>query len=632
MKQYIRSADEEVQWSRFEQSLNGQRLVSGSSTTSTVSTATYLSDLDSSPDSDPSAFSSTPTSPSSPSPNRDKGQSSSQNSQEFLRLSVHNARRNTSLEVVTGQVDEPGSGSGSSSTSSTSSGSPSSRIRRRLSLRVPFLGFNRDAKSASQSEVPKQNHTQLNSNNGSPTSPTRIQVPKRLLEPSLLPLDESPISSRLTSLSLVDVELDETRTTGSPYKRINLSEYSLSSSSISSQASIPSCHRALLIPEILEIIIRYVDESNVIPHEIAQRRRKPLSLKHAMLIYGNAESARAAWSKVQREETTKQVRLGQLDESFFNGLYSCLLVSRLWHAISMEILHEKLHFKNETSWQKFVTSNGIANENKFSSRLPSVLVLHKIAEAKQIEVDLIGKKVGGKLKWLEFYTCPLIVPTRELLEGNSLTKIVLPGCSRVNDGVVALIAKMCPQVEHLDLRACDYVSDRGLKVLAKRCPGIKLLNVGRTQRGELITYRGIKHIARRTCVDTLGLAGCHINDRAIWELAIHRGPAIQRLSLNNCQFLTNNSIPRILGYTRNLCVLELRGCFQISDMRPIIQFKRYREMRGHPALIEGCELFELRMREAQWQMEVETSRQVIRDCLEWLYSEDSDVNYEKLRD
>jgi antagonist of mitotic exit network protein 1 len=377
-----------------------------------------------------------------------------------------------------------------------------------------------------------------------------------------------------------------------------------------------TCHRALLIPEILTLILQYVDDHNIVPHEVAQKRRKPMSLRHALLIYGDSASARAAWNKAQNDS-----KKCAPEQTISGGLFSSMLVCRLWYTMGVEILYKKVHFRDQKSWQIFVNAP-IADVH------PHLLVLHKISEATQSEIDQL-EHMGGRLRWLEFYTCPSIVPTQALLKGNKLTRIALPGCTMVNDKTMALIAERCPQLEHLDLRACDSISDRGLKAVAKRCPKLKLLNVGRTQRGELITYKGVKHIARCTEIDTLGLAGCHIDDRAMWELALHRGHRLQRLSLNNCLFLTNNSIPRILPYTKNLCVLELRGCLQVTEMRPIIQFKRYRELQGHPPLIEGCEVFELRMKEAEWLMEIETSRQVITDCLEWIYSPDTDVLYDE---
>jgi antagonist of mitotic exit network protein 1 len=118
-------------------------------------------------------------------------------------------------------------------------------------------------------------------------------------------------------------------------------------------------------------------------------------------------------------------------------------------------------------------------------------------------------------------------------------------------------------------------------------------------------------IFRLTEVDTLGLAGCAVSDRGIWSIATHRGPKIERLSLNNCVNLSNGSIPFILPSTPNLQVLELRGCVKISDVRPIVKFRRKWRSRG--VLIEGCEVFEQRMRQGEDELEREERGETVED-------------------
>jgi antagonist of mitotic exit network protein 1 len=84
---------------------------------------------------------------------------------------------------------------------------------------------------------------------------------------------------------------------------------------------------------------------------------------------------------------------------------------------------------------------------------------------------------------------------------------------------------------------------------------------------------------------------------------MHRGPKIERLSLNNCVNLSNASIPLILPSTPNLQVLELRGCVKITHVRPIVEFRRKWRPRG--VLIEGCEVFEQRMRQGEDELQRE---------------------------
>lgn len=437
----------------------------------------------------------------------------------------------------------------------------------------------------------------------------------------------SPLFSFLTSNSPSTKEQDDddimipscegsisSRRTSDNFSLIN---HSLEELSIRSDQS-GSCHRALHVPEILNLILEYVDSLNVIPHESAPKRRKPMSLQHALLLHGDSSATRQDWHRSQSESRKHSVLTTNLNRG--GGIYSCLFVNRFWYAVAVRILYKQLHFKKESSWNSFMN-----NSKPVDNSHPSVFVLHKLPNVQQSDLHQL-ENFGGAIEWLEFYTCPNIVPTQSLLSGGRVTKVVLPGCGRVDDKTIALVAQTCTSLEHLDIRACDKVSDKGLKFIAKHCRQLKLLNVGRTQNGDLITHRGLKHIARRTQLVTLGAAGTAIEDRTMWDFAAYRGKSLERLSLNNCRLLTNKSVPRILRHTPTLSVLELRGCTQITEMRPIVKFKRMRERLGRTPLIEGCELFELRMKEAEWLIEMEVSREVFRDCLEWIYADDDDQN------
>jgi len=67
--------------------------------------------------------------------------------------------------------------------------------------------------------------------------------------------------------------------------------------------------------------------------------------------------------------------------------------------------------------------------------------------------------------------------------------------------------------------------------------------------------------------------------------------------------LSNASVPLILPSTPNLQVLELRGCVKVTHVRPIAEFRR--KLRSRGVLIEGCEVFEQRMRQAEDELERE---------------------------
>lgn len=311
-----------------------------------------------------------------------------------------------------------------------------------------------------------------------------------------------------------------------------------------------------------------------------------------------------------------------------NTMFSCLLVNKLWYRETSRALHQTLHFSNSSTFNTFLACNEL--KTKTQKLTPKLVVLHKLGpHANQFELDSFGRITGGRLEWVEFYTCPQIYPPRTLFAGGQVKTVILPGCTGVTDSVIDTIAKSCPLLQHLDLRACEMVSDRSIRIIAHYCPNLNMLNVGRTRHGNRITNKGIRSIARHTKITTLGVAGCHITDSTVWELAIHRGRYLERLSFNNCQLLTNNSIPRILGYmTRSLSVLELKNCPLITEMTPLVLFKKYRQSKyGFTPLIEGCDEFERRMKKADHAIELEISKQIFQNTLEWIYSPDDDVTY-----
>lgn len=417
------------------------------------------------------------------------------------------------------------------------------------------------------------------------------------------------INDLCADLDITDSDTDDTRDLKTVSRHLKTTHLVEEECDLQDRVS-SSCHRALATPDILYEIFEQLDALNTIPHEFSQKRRKPMSLRHAQLIYGDTQKAVDVWERSQSKSPAT------CDYAPAMGLFNCLLVNSLWYDCTKRVLEKRLHFHDPQRWRQFVQT--VSKSEYDQSRKPNMLILHKLTDSKQLEIERLGPVVGGNLEWLEFYTCPGIAPTASLLQGGRLTKIVLPGCSRVTDRTLYHISEHCPDLEYLDLRACEQVSDKGLKIIAKYCPNLTLVNVGRTKGGELVTYKGVKHLARQTKVNTLGLAGCNVDDRAIWELALSRGPELQRLSLNKCTLLTDASIPRILGYTPNLSVLEIRGCLQITDMRPLALFKRYKEHQGHPPLIEGCETIERRMQIAVNRLRQEISRQILADCQEWV--------------
>lgn len=132
-------------------------------------------------------------------------------------------------------------------------------------------------------------------------------------------------------------------------------------------------------------------------------------------------------------------------------------------------------------------------------------------------------------------------------------------------------------------------------------------------------------------MNTVGLAGCHITDKTLWELTNHCNYSLERLSLNNCPLITNQSIPLILHakYLPQLNVLEIRFT-NIDNLTPIIEFKRRQEFLGVAVLIELCERLSLRMRQQELELDKVISQRIFDDIQLWANLDDGDSCYREL--
>ena len=351
-------------------------------------------------------------------------------------------------------------------------------------------------------------------------------------------------------------------------------------------------HPIFRIPEILERILRFLDDGSSVPQEQVCQRRRPLSLSHAMLMYhGDQQKALEVWEEAAA--LVKSEKLGVILKTKKNGdLHSCLLVNRVWYSVAHSIIMEKVYFNDASKFKKFVA----CSRNTEYNAKPSLIVLHKLARLKQDEVDVIASKLASaNLKWLELYVCSSVVPSPIFFEKSlNLERLILPANKLITDELLISISPSLRKLKELDLRACDKVSDSGIVSIAINCPQLTVCNLGRYRNGHLVTSVSLVALASHSNIETIGVAGCDITDAGLWELALLRGPHITRLSLNNCALLTNHSIPALLSTNSfpHLSVLEIRNIPQISDVKPIISYIRWKHSRGVAVLVESCERLE----------------------------------------
>lgn len=376
------------------------------------------------------------------------------------------------------------------------------------------------------------------------------------------------------------------------------------------------------IPELVYKIIEYADYQNtVIPKEKQPVRRKPLSLQHASLIHdGDVEQAKKAmdWPGWSTTEDSKP----------YNALHTCLLVNKLFNRVAKEIIGTKILFSKEDKFARFLNSD----KSVFESTKPQVMVLNKLFHAKQASLDKIAESIDySSLQNLEIFMCPRLKPPSSFLH-SSLKSFVITGSKTLDDDVLISVSQRCPNLEVLDVRACEEVTDYGIYSVGSRCRKLRSINLGRKRKGNLITDHSVsKLVSNNPHLHTIGLAGCHITDRSIWQIAMSCGKYLERLSLNNCMNLTDQSLPVVLGHNLmpRLSVLEIRFIENLTNFELIVNFRRRQNAKGIIILIEACELLLRRLKACEKKMDNQISQIIFQDISEWANKEDDeDISYE----
>lgn len=353
-------------------------------------------------------------------------------------------------------------------------------------------------------------------------------------------------------------------------------------------------HQIFKIPEILDIIIRYVNEDVEIPQEPAMIKRSPSSLNHAVIQYGESIGPKI-WNQSGNGDNALNITTKKINKN----MYNCLLVSKVWNFVTIQILNDYIYITNSTQLENLtstlLTNSTTKSIGNFDKVLPKSIILHKV-KTHQSMVDLFLNNVNGmNLNWLEFYICPNIQPNLSIIT-KSLKKLVLPGCSMLNDDDLNSILMKAPNLTHLDLRACNLITDASIYFIGEYCKDLQLLNCGRHTNGELITDASIGNVIKNCQLKTVGLAGCGISDWSIWELAIKNGKHLQRLSLNYCWKLTDLGICKTLRARlfENLSVLEIKE-LNIANPTEICLWKREVELNGQKIILEACEALDEKM-------------------------------------
>lgn len=253
------------------------------------------------------------------------------------------------------------------------------------------------------------------------------------------------------------------------------------------------------------------------------------------------------------------------DLSLKGTVFGCLYVNKVWSDAARRVLSSRVEFSTLETFDKYLESPA-ARDN-----LCRDLLVHKLRE---VDNGRLVKLNQLRLRSLEFYVCPELLPPVEMLAGGSVLKLALPGCSLADDALLEIVARTCPRLHTLDLRACERVTDAGVVAVARACTKLRYLNVGRMQAGDQITDASLEALCEHTAIETVGLAGCDVTDVGVMAIARHRSRDISRVSLNQCRRVTGDGITELVRVATKLKVLELVGCPRVQAYEALLEFKQ----------------------------------------------------------
>lgn len=455
------------------------------------------------------------------------------------------------------------------------------------------------------------------------TTPNKKSCNEYLSTPEATPLKNTATenawaTSRVVSASSLSI------VTPTEIKNILVDEFSELNLGQPLTAQHQRSHAVFEIPEIVENIIKMIVslESANIPKERPCLRRNPQSYEHSLLMYKDEERAKKAWSAAQQLQDPPLVGRKEKKQG---ALFSCMMVNRLWLNVTRPFLFKSLHFKSVHNFKEFLRTS----QETTQVMRPSHFILHKLHQVTQPDIERLSRMECQNLKWLEFYVCPRITPPLSWFDNlHKLEKLIIPGNKNIDDNFLLRLSQSIPNLKHLDLRACDNVSDSGVVCIALNCPKLKTFNIGRHRRGNLITSVSLVALGKYTQVETVGFAGCDVDDAGIWEFARLNGKNVERLSLNSCRLLTDYSLPILFALNSfpNLAVLEIRNLDKITDVRHFVKYNLWKKSLDAPILIEACERITKLIDQEENRVKRINSLVALKDMTAWVNADDEIEN------
>lgn len=242
----------------------------------------------------------------------------------------------------------------------------------------------------------------------------------------------------------------------------------------------------------------------------------------------------------------------------------------------------------------FVSDGGMVAFAKAAGSLESL----QLEECNRItQFGILGalSNCRSKFKSLSLVKClgirDLPMETSSLSPCDSLRCLSIKSCPGFGNTSFAMVGKLCPKLQYIDLSGFCGINDSGLLPLVEGCvSGLVKVNlsgcsnltdevvsaIARLHGGTLevlnldgcmkVTDKSLSEVVSNCLVlNDLDVAKCSITDSGIAALAFGDQLNLQILSLSGCSKVSDRSLPSLLKLGRTLVGLNLQHCNSISN-------------------------------------------------------------------
>ncbi|KAA8521570.1 hypothetical protein F0562_012243 [Nyssa sinensis] len=243
----------------------------------------------------------------------------------------------------------------------------------------------------------------------------------------------------------------------------------------------------------------------------------------------------------------------------------------------------------------FVSDSGLVSFAKAAASLESLQLeeCHRVTQSGFFGVLV---NCGEKLKALALANCfgiedsVLRFPLMPVCKSISLRSLSIRNCPGVGNASLAMLGRLCPQLQHVDLSGLDGITDEGCLPLIESCEnGLAMVNlsgcvnltdkvvsaIAKLHGGtlELLNLDGCIHITDASLVaiaencsllSELDVSKCAITDSGIAMMACSVLLNLQILSVSGCSFISYKSLPFLGKLGQTLVGLNIQHCSAIS--------------------------------------------------------------------